>query len=79
MSASQGVPNTERGFHVIVFQRQLFGSYPQLARGSWLLELTGPPRRPRPTRFRIRVNVTLTYRRNGTASTTFELPDNHTF
>ena len=57
-------------FMLIVFQRQLFGSYLQLARRGRLLAVAGPPRRPRPTRFRIRLNLTLTYPRNGTASTT---------
>jgi hypothetical protein len=57
-------------FVLIVFQRQLFGSYLQLARRGWLLEPAGPPHRPRPTRFRVRPNLTLTYPRNGTASTT---------
>ena len=55
---------TSEAFMLIVFQRQLFGSYPQLACRGWLLELAGSPHRPRPTRFRIRPNLTLTYPRN---------------
>ena len=73
MSASPGPPNAGRDLHAHSLPATTLRILPATRPprpGYWLLEVAGPPRRPRPTRFRIRLNLTLTYPRNGTASTT---------